>query len=287
MLLFVLLPIKSKSWINNFIRGKHMPFDRQTAIHLTPDSQPNDSTPFLEESPSSVPKQRQLWLDLRGTAIRPNEALMFLKELSLDDEETTDSNLRTIDELVDRILVSEQAFEQMVHAQISGNLVYVTDDGKLVEDSGQSQQSILRGKVLLPSKEGHFDLTSIFLGDEVNDWVLVDCNNDDIDKVQMLSDHVEGIVQILLGSSLGDSPPLEKCVAITCPTRNLLLSMDRFLVSQSLHGSITSQTESGLCISSNSFENNQVNGSSSMMATAIVLPFDLKLWKTASELQQL
>ena len=242
---------------------------------IIPNSQPSDRASI------SASESRQLWLDLRDNAMRPEEALSYLNELLFSEEEES-RQLRDLTTLVDRVLVTEERFSDLVKAERSCGLFYCTNGGELLEDSGSCQQSVLKGKVLMRSETGIFDPT-ITLTNHSYEWVMLDCT-DDIEDVALYTDQVEGFVQIFNGACCSDaSGPLG--VAISCPSRDLLLSIDRFLTSQSLTSEYTQQTESGIIIASSLQPG--ITSTSIVSRNAIVMPFDLRLWKTALELRHL
>ncbi|KAL7568716.1 hypothetical protein ACA910_021710 [Epithemia clementina (nom. ined.)] len=332
LFLFMILLPGVRGWISkSFVVGAHSCRLACDLAAFTPNehdiSDYSHSIPYQNPS-NALSKQRQLWLDLRETAIRPDEALSFLQDLIFDsddddqelDDDDDDSTTATtssrqqsisINDLVDRILLTEHAFEDLVQTQKSQGILYVTNGGALVADTGSSQQSIQIGKVIFRSINGMFDPT-IALDDDF-EWILLDIQ-EDVGNIQLYTEQVEGLLQIVQASSFDTNKSQEqkviarqrtggKCVAVACPTRELLISIDRCLAVQNISGGrFTAQTDSGILIASNNGNNTleerndgddwPTTAQSSLfskpgaMTTAVVLPFDSWLWKTALELQQ-
>jgi hypothetical protein len=133
-----------------------------------------------QQQQQSRQRRPELWLDLRGTAIRPQEALDFLNEFVLQEfmndmnddiddaaEEANDPTgneyCETMETLVDRVLVSSDIFDKVLDTDAKEmDLVYVVttkndDDDRqqqrqlLMESRHESQQSFSLGEILQSS----------------------------------------------------------------------------------------------------------------------------------------
>mmetsp|Transcript_17268 Transcript_17268/g.40695 ORF Transcript_17268/g.40695 Transcript_17268/m.40695 type:complete len:348 (+) Transcript_17268:39-1082(+) len=293
---------------------------------LAEDLDTQDIEPQGDDFCNDDSKMQQFWLDLRGTAIRPNEALAFLQEFvyETENESSEDSakllpNLPStfdIRDLVDRIIVSEDIFASMVESGIpTGPLLYVTKDGLLAENSQALNQSLIKGTVLKASSGFIDPVTAIEVAGSDSAWVVIDQeqDEDEVKDIDVWTQQLEGLVQILSASRtgsplslsdfslIGDQPGAEQQsdlkrapnsaggLAMLCRTLPMLLSIDQCLASLSLASSGTTETESGILLSTASTNDDMKDSSSSnrSIPRALVLPFDLRLWRTASELKQL
>jgi hypothetical protein len=140
-------------------------------------AKPTNQQQRQQQQPSQ--RRPELWLDLRGTAIRPQEALDFIQEFVLeefmsdgnsdknyggvdggdDDDKEANEYSETMETLVDRVLVSSEVFEHVLDTDAREmNLVYVVtrndDETKhqqrnlLMESRHETQQSFSLGEVL-------------------------------------------------------------------------------------------------------------------------------------------
>mmetsp|Transcript_12013 Transcript_12013/g.15738 ORF Transcript_12013/g.15738 Transcript_12013/m.15738 type:complete len:360 (+) Transcript_12013:1-1080(+) len=260
---------------------------------------PEDEARESSDEGQADEKTRQLWLDLRGTAIFPSEALAFLQEFVFDEDESDNANemIRSIDDirdLVDRILVSEEVFAKMVDSGTSGGLLYVTKNGDLAESSAKTLQSFIKGRIFSP-KIGILDPIAALELDPLC-WVVIDNGDDGIEESGGWTDQVEGFIQFLGSTrfrrahlSVENPAIVSGGLAITCPTQSSLFWADRCLATENLILAGTSQTDSGILfredVSHSTLDSTQ-NKEKTDIATALVLPFDLRLWRAAYELRQ-
>jgi len=123
----------------------------------------------------SLPKDHELWLDLRDTALFPKEAISYLNK-----------NLDGITpEIIDRVILSEEIMEKVIKQEKENTnddftSLYVpsySDD--LMLSCQQNQQSIPCGKVIMSKLGVMFNLMSAH--DIVIDkggWTLLERNSD-------------------------------------------------------------------------------------------------------------
>lgn len=247
---------------------------------------------------SSTENQIELWLDLRGTAVHPQAAIEYLLE-QLQDDDDGDGDQNNV---IDRVLLSDKSFQNLISSSdpyvetsevlyvpdenvdllalsrngVSypyGNLVYVPNDAAVVvEDPMQAVQTLLEGKwvVLMNDEKGgepdgalrmkavgeFLDIAAMAVG---GDWGST-------------SEFESGL---LFRKDSKEEKSKTGGVAIGCSTKSSLMQLASVLRCLQMSGTSTTKTDSGIMLSGS-------GPSSSSFSTALVLPFDAILWKTAS-----
>ena len=186
-----------------------------------------DDAPIFEEeeedtalSSTTTPpnSSRQLWLDLRGTAIRPEEALAFLDEFLMHDEgvENHDDNDKnekeynefspkpTIIDLIDCILLPSDTFDEISPKGVAlqqVDLLLVDNESNLVQDATTGQ---VKGAFIKNTNDDS-SLTSLWMNplyvlDLYNkgDWILFESSTaGSNDAQEELTEWVEQIGSLL------------------------------------------------------------------------------------------
>ena len=268
-----------------------------------------DSSDCLDESELPSSRDREYWLDLRDTAILPNEALEFLEQNLFQEERKEDfEDVSNIISLVDRIILSEDLFQKALSHESSAklNLLYSPEgDDILVASDPAMQQSFPTGKVVLCSDSEILDPLEALDTTSDGGWLLVDSEiSNERDSMDWLASQVSGLIQFLLSSSgssngpstalssgllmptlSGDiSGPSRGGVAILCRNRATFLQTNSALEESLGTAMITTSTDSGIILPTGMPER---PGCESRLRTAIVLPFDVMLWETARDLRAL
>jgi hypothetical protein len=252
------------------------------------------------------PKSTELWLDLRGTAVHPRAAVDYiLKELEEEGLLFPSTKERP---LIAKVVISDFSFQQLLNASDpfveAFEILYPPEgagDGFLA--SSRSGLSLPFGHIIT-TPDGNSaavgDLMDAMrlLGDGGGIWIFLDNGNRELDpeKESLQMDAISSFLDIASTASAGpwgksvmkngnDSElvlPSGKIgdmeesggVAVRCPTKSFLLQLASVLQCfQSV--STTTMTESGIIIQGG--EDVYVPS----LPTAVVLPFDLLLWKTA------
>lgn len=254
----------------------------------------------------------ELWLDLRETAIAPTEALQFLeKNLYSKDEnmslDTSDVHPRQALLLIDKILLSEQLFSKLVSRgeDLDLPLLYTVDDGSiLVESDIQSKRSSPSGKVVTCRHTEILDPLSAIKITSAGQWLFVDNTDgsDEKEKILWLEKQVAGLVNFLTSArtapvmssqhsglllpSVSDES-LETVmtggVSILCRTRTAFVQLNSALEQSMGSAMITRTTESGILVTVEAPLGAETN--LPVLRTALVLPFDLRIWETARDIQ--
>lgn len=285
-------------------------------------------------------KREQLWLDLRGTAVFPHEALQLLKEQcsSGGNAKSQTSLDESVLHLIDGVLVSQEMFERIAEHEslIIGKqsylLLYATDNTQeLVANAASAQMSIPVGKIVTVSEKqtdsaigtSSSSIDPVLALDVVIDrkqWLLIDSNHriDLEESALKFKGRVASLLQFvsastrssaasdrvafsssglifpgLAGSSTENSVSGSKTggVAIACPDQNTFIKMDSLLAEFRSSLQTTTTTESGLLVPSQSPADTETSGTlhdaASLPATALVLPLDLRVWKTALALRRM
>jgi hypothetical protein len=151
----------------------------------------NATTQLLDETIPDAPttfhstNQQQFWLDLRDTALFPDEALRFLQDQCLDDRDDKQSIVRR---LVDAVLVSSTMFDKVVASNCDVNassldrhdfkLLYMTDDlQELIFDTPITQQSMKVGKSVYYHEKENVDIDLVTTFETVvqqRQWLLLE-----------------------------------------------------------------------------------------------------------------
>ena len=131
----------------------------------------------------------QFWLDLRGTALFPNEAIRFIHDQCSRADDPSSSNQATNMHLVDAVLVSASHFDSILASYNSmdrdqdrcGNykLYYTTNDTtpeQIVLHEPATQQSIPVGIVMACSEKEKTKLDVVALSEQIiqqQQWVVL------------------------------------------------------------------------------------------------------------------
>lgn len=279
------------------------------------DERANES-PFspVDSSSSGPQQQQQLWLDLRGTVLTPTEAFSFLQQELFDDDNVNvnaESGLSTITDLIDRVLLEEESFFKLVSSQSNFldthfDIFYTTSNGDLVAADKQLEQSFPIGRVVSCDDDEDTSFIDPILALDVTsrgDWLFIDyekqLSNED-DATFWVEEKIGSLVEFLSSTSSSftksDSPPLPSGLlvpgassqdtsgglAIRCPNKQTLVQVDATFA-RSLYATMTTVTESGILVPTGISDTS--TGTISSIATALVLPFEVLLWKSALELR--
>ena len=301
----------------------------------------------------------ELWLDLRGTALSPQEALTFLQEFIQDDPFLTtttnaqstnnDTTISTtsssssmatpyaLHDIVEGILVSQEQIR--VSSSLGQRILYDNGQGDLQElphensSSSSSQNHPIVGKIVTPDQNGFVDPLAILDMDEQqqDSWIMIDTTSRTWEESGALddttwTDQVAGFLQFVTATrfmpsssssmiltndnnnydnnnlaqeqdtsaSSSSSSTTHGGIAMTCPTHAGLFFADRSLAQQRFLLQGTLQTESGILLTEQeTFDDDDDDDTTTntdtkthSLATALVIPLDLRLWKAALELRQ-
>lgn len=219
----------------------------------------------------------QLWLDLRGTAITPQMALTKLEE---------DSPFP-----VNKVLLSTQDAQRAVELRKPGDpdLVIVDSSDDTICDA--KDPTIQYGTRVAIDGDSFVDPMPALETASVGGWVLIDPMEGN-DKFQENQEAITNLVDFISsGMSLGvDSFSLgtdttdavstmerkaKGGIAITCRTKAEMVQIANTF--QSLEPGTLTTTESGILLKVDPME-----GSTPAMQRALVLPFDMPLWKASA-----
>ena len=299
----------------------------------------------------------ELWLDLRGTALSPQEALTFLQEFIQDDpflttttnaQSTNDTTISTtsssspmatpyaLHDIVEGILVSQEQIR--VSSSLGQRILYDNGQGDLQElthENSSSSHYPIVGKIVTPDQNGFVDPLAILDMDEQqqDSWIMIDTTSRTWEESGALddttwTDQVAGFLQFVTAtrfmpssssssmiltndnnnydnnynsvqeqdtSASSSSSTTHGGIAMTCPTHAGLFFADRSLAQQRFLLQDTLQTESGILLTEQeTFDDDDDDDDTTTntdtkthsLATALVIPLDLRLWKAALELRQ-
>jgi hypothetical protein len=254
---------------------------------------------FISEDnffPQSTEKQTEFWLDLRGTAVHPKAAIDHLLEQLRDDDGKSSSN-NNESKLIDRVLLSDQSFQKLVsnsdpYLETSEVLYVPDDDGDLLALSRNGVSFPYGNLVSIPGE------TAVAVKDPMQamqtlsegKWVVLfnEWQGDDMKATGEFLDiastatcgdwgSTELEAGLLLRTASEEEKPATGGVAVVCSTKSSVVQLASILRCMQ-SGMSTSVTESGIILQGSS------DASSSPLSTALILPFDLMLWKTAYSL---
>lgn len=287
-----------------------------TFVRGTLDQLEEAEQPFSKEFTTNLFQKSfrgtELWLDLRETAIAPAEALQFLeKNLFSEDENmnmgTSEVHPRKILSLVDKILLSEELFTTIASRDedLDLPLLYMVNEGStLVESNSQTKQSFPSGEVVTCRHTEILDPLSAIEITSSGQWLFVDKTDgsDEKEKILWLEKQVKGLVDFLTSASAAPvmssqnsglllpstfdefaSPVITGGVSISCRTRTVFVQLNAALEQSMGSAMITSTTESGILVTVEPTLENA--GKLPALKTALVLPFDLRIWETARDIQ--
>lgn len=260
----------------------------------------------LVSSLPSKPKSTEFWLDLRGTAVHPGTAVDYILE-DLEEEGLLFPYIHNT--LIEKVLISDFSFQQLLNVSDpfveASEILYRpegTNDGFLA--SSRSGLSLPFGNIFLMPNDN-----AVAVGDPMmamrllgeGKWIVLQNDGQlDPDKESLRMNAISGFLDIAStasagewgasvmqtgndndnelvlqrGKATGSAQQESGGVAVHCPTKSFLLQLASVLrCFQSV--STTTMTDSGIIIQGGS----EVYVPS--LPTAVILPFDLQLWKTA------
>lgn len=252
---------------------------------------------------SSVPSNRQLWLDLRSTSLSPYEAVGFLRQVLVEEDmEGQEQNENFVENSIDRILLSEDVFLKVLNSKNDAlqdmDFSYAVQDD-LIHSSREEGHSFPMGKILSCKPDTVLDPMLALDTVSKGGWVVVDSDDEADEAVLRKAQQVSSLLQFLSSASTSSStgpdslflPGISESIATTrggiaicCSTKNFLLQTATALQQLRCADMITTSTESGIILSTGMSA--RPAGSQPLKA-ALVLPFDLQLWKIALDLQQM
>jgi hypothetical protein len=259
----------------------------------------------------SIDNTPEYWLDLRGISVSPKEAIRLLNtflennnNIEMQDESTTKPAL------VDRVLMDESDFTERVKTSsdiqgVSSILLYSTDP------TGASSISILQDSLsqytpfaTVLNAEPDRNMDAMLAMDTVlqkRQWVFVETKPGYLqDSVEWMSKQVTALYD-LLATSYGSGSANEVGVglilpmlavagtdvesinvvggmAVAVPTASTLIDIDFTLMRMSLARQMKSSTDSDILLPNGNQRPN--------LQTALVIPFDLELWRLLLDLKQ-
>ena len=281
----------------------HHPPNRQKLASLE-----DTETPIEEDSVRFNSLSRQYWLDLRGTAIRPDEALAFFDEFltekdQLPEQASSTTSKTSVKSTVDRIILPMDTFRELPENFSSMvDCLVVEDDSSCVCDSAGE----LRGS-FVPSDQDHYGfLNPLEYLDSYNrgNWVLFECRGTDTDELSTWMEQISSFLQLLPATAAPFSTEtpsglvlptthesdtstlsLEKNsgnrggVGICCSSREAVFRAEVLLEQVLASVDSIESKESGILLPSAS-KSDRIP-----VTSALVLPFDLNLWTSALELR--
>ena len=242
---------------------------------------------------------RQHWLDLRGTAIRPDEALAFFGEFLLEKEKKDNDSTESIKDMIDCIIVPEDTFREIPKeiASCSVDLLVVDEDSNLLHDGkGELKGTFLAGDSTFMNPLGSLDLYNR------GDWILFECNDVESEELNVWVAQISSLLQLLPATAApqsrrtespsglilssiteGDDDGLTQKkggVGICCATREAVFLVDTLLEQVMSSAGSTESANSGILLLAD------VNDVTIPMTSALILPFDLNLWRAVLELRE-
>jgi hypothetical protein len=248
--------------------------------------------------PSAGPST-ELWLDLRGTATHPKAATDYLLEELQEDGWFLSDEMKA--NLIGKVLIADRSFQNLLIASDAyvgtSEILYITDD------KNEGQIALSRNGlsfpfgtlVAMPTDNAVAVPDPMRALETLTDgrWVVL-CNEAegvDSDKDALKMEAIGtflGIASIAWGvqnldsglvlrtasqdeDKAADSPP--GGVAVVCSTKSSVMQLASIL--QCFQSGTTSATESGILIQGSA------ETSEPFLPTALILPFDVMLWKAA------
>lgn len=251
----------------------------------------------LANGRTSGGRKEQLWLDLRGTALYPKEALHFLGSQLFEDDETDGDAMASVLGLVDAILVDEDGFQRIVSKNerevAELQIYYTTESGDLIATDAAAQQSVPVGRILETSSKAD-ELLDPLVALEAStngEWLLLDIDRATFEQVgeTKVQEQVARLMSFIAAAgSMSPSsasgllvptlPPDcrsrdSTCIGVTCPTMASLVNMNAALMSEA---ELTTKTDSGILLPTGMSGNQR-------SVSARIVPFDILIWKLALE----
>lgn len=260
------------------------------------------------ELTSSIPameKPTELWLDLRGTATHPQAALDYILD-DLEEEALLLPSNR--DALIERVLLTDSNFQKLVNASDpfieAAEILYHPEDSKdgFLASSRVGLSLPFGNLMTMPEDTGiavpdPMKAMSI-LGD--GRWVVLENQERDVDpdREPLRIDAISSFLDIASTTSTGlwdcsegpggdneililkgsfptsEEDRIRGGVAVSCHSKSFFVQLASVLQSFRSVGS-TSSTESGIIIQG------APDLTSPALPTALILPFDVAIWKAA------
>jgi hypothetical protein len=263
-------------------------------------------------------RKQQLWIDLRESSLFPHEANTFLMDQLFNDDPAVNGDLEKLMKdpktsslpLFDGALVSETMLETIIRRRSSPSsvarnspppyLLLYTPFGtdQLLIDESVSQKSYVIGRTTICDSATNLDplLALETVIDEQN-WLLVDYKDQRTARASV--DQVVDVLQLLASPSasftIGKKRPsssafaLQGGIAVVCSDVNSFVKLDAKLAeiqsAASLGGTVKMQ--SGLIVPAVGGQQSSATMSPSVPTMALVLPFDLDMWKAADDMRDL
>jgi hypothetical protein len=267
----------------------------------------------IDFSFSQTDNKPELWLDLRGTALYPKAAVSYLlKELTDESDPFFLPSEEAQDLPIQKVLVSNDMFQRIVDSpgqymaypdmlysipgDFNENIVlsrngqsfpYGTvvtmrsDSALVVDDPMQTMDFISQGNWVV-LVDGEDDLDPYYesaRGDSIASFLDIVWAASSSGRSTMLFAQLNGDSRGLLlpttsGTKESDGESKEGGLALSCSTKSMLVQLASNI--KSLQAGVKTSTKSGILIQSAASLK-----PSSFLATALLLPFDLALWKTA------
>ena len=251
---------------------------------------------------SQEKKGTELWLDLRGTALYPSAAISYLME-QLTDDEYDPSLVEGAPNPVDRVLLSDQMFQRLLNnpdRPLEGTkIIYLPDDSDgLVVSSHEGISSFPCGKIFEMPKDSDMVLADPMSAIEIisqGNWaVLVDeksgiDSDSEVNRIDSIASFLDLAVAatggpilvdgsgLLLKSSEYKDTTVIGGVAVRCSNKAMVIRVASVVQDIQASSSMSTETESGILIQSTSDSDRSLPS----LQTALLLPFDVVMWKTA------
>lgn len=257
-------------------------------------------------------REVQIWLDLRESAIFPKEALEFLDDNLFRGAEGISSQdvsgeYCSIYSLISKFIVSPMVFKEIRSGLDVSDAKHIqtacVDDSSddIFEGCTDSEQTQRLGTRFMCQTDEIIDpLKAIEVARE-GQWILMDspaAAEVGDGTIQWMATQLECLYPLLSTASLASVPmedessgllissstrPSETTktggLAIACPTREALVTAHASVAAMNSQIRGSTMTDSGIFVASRDDESSQQS-----LICAFVLPFDVLLWKTASDL---
>jgi hypothetical protein len=259
-------------------------------------------------------RKQQLWIDLRDTSLFPHEANTFLMDQLFHDVSIIDEDLKfpfsSSPALFDAALVSETMLETIILRRTTGTSHYNTpycllctpaEGNQLVIDESVSQKSYVIGRTIMCDSSRKLDpLEALKTVIDEQNWLLIDYKDRAAARASV--SQVTDVLQLLASPSasvtleqygtkteLSSEFALQGGIAVVCTDVNSFIQLDAKLAEIQSAASLgeTMTTQSGLIVPTVHDQQSSSTLRSSVRSVALVLPFDLDLWKAADDIRDL
>lgn len=275
-----------------FIRH-HQSGRRTTQFHVSLEEL-SDFIPNDRQSCHSSEKKIELWLDLRGTAIHPGAAVEYLQEQVVDEL----AGVSDLSSVFDRIIVSGNMFQKLLtsdgdYTEEESEILYVPEDTP-------AQLALSHGGLSFPfgsliQMEGSMAVPDPITAMETlsgGQWIVLYNEEEEIEdedsRIAAVGDFVN--IATTAAGDWGSTTQLESGllvqtghskeeggtiggIAVQCSTKSSIMHLASTIES-AVSGRSPTTTESGILIQGE-------RGEASPLSFALMLPFDVSLWKAA------